>query len=50
MGVLLYYGRAADNKLLTALSTIGSQQSKATENTKIAVRLLLTRLLCNVPQ
>ena len=30
-----------DNKLLTALSAIDSQQSKATENTKTVVKLLL---------
>ena len=30
-----------DNKLLTALSAIGSQQTKATENTKKAVNMLL---------
>ena len=41
VGALLYYGRAVDNKLLTALSAIGSQQSKATENTKSAVNMLL---------
>ena len=41
VGALLYYGRAVDNKLLTALSAIGSQQSKATENTKKAVNMLL---------
>ena len=34
VGVLLYYGRAANNKLLTALSAIGSQQTKPTENNK----------------
>ena len=41
MKALLYYGRAVDNKLLTALSAIGSQQSKATENTRKAVNMLL---------
>jgi hypothetical protein len=41
VGALLYYGRAVDNKLLTALSAIGSQQSKATENTRKAVKMLL---------
>ena len=38
---LLYYGRAVDNTILTALSAIGSQQSKATENTKKAINMLL---------
>ena len=41
VGALLYYGRAADNKLLTALSAIGSQQAAATENTKKALNMLL---------
>ena len=41
VGALLYYGRAVDNKILTALSAIGSQQSKATENTKKAINMLL---------
>ena len=37
----MYYGRAVDNKILTASSAIGSQQSKATENTKKAINILL---------
>ena len=32
---------AVDNEILTALSAIGSQQSKATENTKKAINMLL---------
>ena len=41
VGSLLYYARAVDNKLLATLSTISSQQSKATENTAKAVSQLL---------
>ena len=41
VGSLLYYGRAVDNKLLVALSAIGSQQAQATENTKLNVHQLL---------
>ena len=41
VGALLYYGRADDNKTLTALSAIGSLQCKATENIKKAVNMLL---------
>ena len=41
IGSLLYYARAVDNKLLATLSTISSQQAKATENTKKAVHQLL---------
>ena len=44
VGALIYYGRAVDNKILTALSVIGSEQSKATENTentKRAINMLL---------
>lgn len=41
MGALLYYGRAVDNKLLPALSAIGTQQATATENTKKAAAQLL---------
>ena len=38
---MYYYGRDVDNKILMALSVIGFQQSKATENTKKAVNMLL---------
>ena len=31
VGLLLYYGRAVDSKLLVALSAIGSQQVSATK-------------------
>ena len=41
VGSLLYYARAVDNKLLVALSAIGSQQAAATENTMVAVDQLL---------
>ena len=41
VGALLYYRRAVDNKILMALSVIGSQQSEATENTKKATNMLL---------
>ena len=33
VGILLYYARAVDPTLLVALSSIGSQQEKAIENT-----------------
>ena len=38
---MLYCARAVDNKHMTALNEIGSQRSKATENTKKAVKILL---------
>ena len=41
VGALLYYGRAVEKKLLVGLSSIGSQQSVATENTKEAINQLL---------
>ncbi|MBM4179865.1 MAG: hypothetical protein FJ211_11150, partial [Ignavibacteria bacterium] len=41
VGSLLYYARAVDNKLLATLSTISSQQAKATQNTANAVSQLL---------
>ena len=41
VGSLLYYARAVDNKLLTTLSTISSQQAKATERTAEEVMQLL---------
>jgi hypothetical protein len=41
VGSLLYYARAVDNKLLATLSTISSQQAKATQNTARAVAQLL---------
>lgn len=34
IGALLYYARAVDNKLLVALSTLGTQQAQATTATK----------------
>jgi len=41
VGALLWYGRAIDNKLLVALSAIGSQQASATEATSSAIDQLL---------
>ena len=41
VGDLLYVGRAVNNKLLVALSTIGAQQAAATEETKAAIEKLL---------
>ena len=38
---LLYYGRAVNNKLMVALSAIGSQKSEATVDTSAAVDQLL---------
>jgi hypothetical protein len=41
VGLLLYYARAVDNKLLVALSAIAAQQAKATITREQAVDLLL---------
>jgi hypothetical protein len=41
VGVLLYYARAVDPKLLVPLSAIGAQQASATEQTAAAVTQLL---------
>ena len=41
MGALLWIGRAMNNKLLVALSAIGSQQASATESTNDAIHQLL---------
>ena len=41
VGALLYIGRAVNNKLLVALSSIGDQQAAATEETKDAIENLL---------
>ena len=41
VGSLLHYARAVDNKLLATLSSISSQQAKATKNTATAVLQLL---------
>jgi hypothetical protein len=41
VGLLLYYVRAVNNKLLVALSAITAQQSCATVATEQAVHLLL---------
>ena len=41
VGALLYYGWLVDNKILVALSDIGTQQSKATESTSAAINQLL---------
>ena len=41
VGALLYVGRAVNNKLLVALSAIGSHQTAATEDTAAAIGQLL---------
>ena len=41
MGALLYVGRAVNNEILVALSTIGAQQAAATEDTAEAIEQLL---------
>ena len=41
VGALLWIGRAVNNKLYVALSTIGSQQASATEDTNKAIRQIL---------
>ena len=41
VGALLYCGRAVNDKVLVALSDIGSQQAAATENTNAAIHHLL---------
>ena len=41
VGALLYVGRAFNNKLLVALSAIGSQQAAATEETTEAIEQLM---------
>ena len=41
VGALLYYSRAVNNKLLVALSAIGSQQAFATEKTLKVINQLL---------
>ncbi len=41
MGTLLYYARAVDNKLLHALSEIGTQQATATDATNTRLNHLL---------
>ena len=41
VGALLYVGRAVNNKILVALSTIGAQQSAATKDTAAAIQQLL---------
>ena len=41
VGALLWVGRAVSNKLLVALSAIGSQHASATEETNKAIHQLL---------
>ena len=41
VGALLWIGRSVNNKLLVALSVIGSQQASATEDTNKAIHQLL---------
>ena len=38
---MLYYARSADNKLIVGLSSIGYQQSAATEHTKEEINQIL---------
>ena len=40
-GALLWIGRAVNNKLMVALSAIGSQQSTATEDTNKVIHQIL---------
>ena len=47
VGVFLYYAIAIDNKILVALSNIGSEQSKATSKTMDEVQQLLDYLASN---
>ena len=44
MGVLLYYARAVDNKLLATLITLSSQQATTAEATNVAMNKLLDYL------
>ena len=41
LGVLLYYGRAVDSTILTAINTLASQQANATKETMKAITHLL---------
>ena len=41
VGALIWIGRAVNNKLLVALSAIGSQQASATKATNMAIHQLL---------
>ena len=41
MGDLLYVGRAVNNKLIVALSAIGAQKAKETEETATSIEQLL---------
>ena len=41
VGYLLYYRRSVENKLIVALSDIGTQQSKTTESTTVVINQLL---------
>ena len=41
VGALLHVGRAVNNKLLVALSAIGSQQAAATDDTAEAIKQIL---------
>ena len=44
IGAFLFYGRAADNKLLVTLNLIGTQQAAATEATNEAINQMLDYL------
>jgi hypothetical protein len=41
VGALLYYGRAIDGTIMTAISILSSQQATATEDTKAKLIQLL---------
>ena len=41
VGALLYYEREVKNKILVSLSSVGTQQAAATEDTAVAVHQLL---------
>jgi len=44
VGAVLYHARAVNNKLLVTLSSIGTEQATATENTNEAINMLLDYL------
>ena len=45
-GTLLYYAKAVDSTILTALSAIATKQANPTEKTR-ALNKITVRLLCN---
>jgi hypothetical protein len=44
VGTILYYARAVDITILTALNTIGAEQAQATQNTALTTKQLLEYL------